>query len=166
MIELKPLSSKGISAALEKAKQYRVLNEALEAESICLDILAIEPENQDALINLILALTDQFDRKLNEKFSQAKETLAKLENPYHQAYYQGIIAERRAKVGLRQQAPSSGYVAHGWFVDAMELYEKAIELRPAGNDDPILRWNTCARIMNRNPAVKPEPLERAQDMLE
>ena len=166
MIELKPLSSRGIPAALEKAKQYRVLNEPLNAESICLDILAVEPENQDASITLILALTDQFDRKMNEKFSQAKETLTRLEDPYRQAYYEGIIAERRAKVALGQHAPSSGYVAHGWFVDAMELFEKAIELRPPGNDDPILRWNTCARIMNRNSAVKPEPVERVQEMLE
>jgi hypothetical protein len=166
MIELKPLSSPGIPAALEKAKQYRVLNEALEAESICLDVLEIEPGNQEAAITLILALTDQFDRKMNDKFSQAREMLTRLEDPYHQAYYDGIIAERRAKVALGQNAPSSGYVAHGWFVDAMELFEKAIELRPAGNDDPILRWNTCARIMNRNPAVKPAPLDSVPDMLE
>ena len=108
----------------------------------------------------------ELDRKMNDKFSQARETLSKLGDAYHQAYYDGIIAERRAKVALGQNAPSSGYVAHGWFVDAMELFEKAIEPRPAGNDDPILRWNTCARIMNRNPAVKPAPLDSVPDMLE
>ena len=166
MIQLKELSSQGIPAAMEKAKQYRVLNEPLNAESICLDVLAVEPGKQDALITLILALTDQFGRKMNEKFNQAKETVAKLEDPYHQAYYEGIIAERRAKVALKQNALGSGYVAHGWFEDAMELYEKAIELRSAGNDDPILRWNTCARIMNRNPAVKPEPRDQVHEMLE
>ena len=31
--------------AVAKAKQYRVLNQPAEAESICRDILEVEPEN-------------------------------------------------------------------------------------------------------------------------
>ena len=49
---------------------------------------------------------------------------------------------------------------------AMKHYERAIGLSPSGNDDAILRWNTCARIMNRNPEIRPEPEERTQEMLE
>jgi hypothetical protein len=30
----------------------------------------------------------------------------------------------------------------------MTWYEKAEEIKPAGNDDAILRWNTCARLIN------------------
>ena len=57
MSELKKLSKEAIPAALEKAERYRLLNEPGEAESICLDILAIDPENQRAIIMLLLALT-------------------------------------------------------------------------------------------------------------
>jgi hypothetical protein len=49
MYELKPLLKTVVPAALEKAKHYRLLNEAVEAESICLDIIEIEPDNQNAL---------------------------------------------------------------------------------------------------------------------
>ena len=43
MFELKPLSQKPLPAALAKAERYRLLNEPSEAESICQDILAVEP---------------------------------------------------------------------------------------------------------------------------
>ena len=56
MYELKPLSREAIPAALEKAHRYRLLNEALEAESICRDILAADPVNQEATVTLLLAI--------------------------------------------------------------------------------------------------------------
>ena len=59
MFELKPISHESVAGALAKAERYRLLNEPGEAESICRDILEIEPGNQQALISLILALTDQ-----------------------------------------------------------------------------------------------------------
>jgi hypothetical protein len=62
MFELKPLSPDAIPAALEKANQYRLLNEPGAAESICLDILAIDPGNQEALINIVLAMSDRFGK--------------------------------------------------------------------------------------------------------
>ena len=58
--DLKPISAAGIGEALEKAERYRLLNEPSLAESICLDVLRIDPENQHALVMLLLALTDQF----------------------------------------------------------------------------------------------------------
>ena len=61
MFELKPLSEKAVPRALERAERYRLLNEPAEAESICQDVLRIEPENQQALISLLPALTDQFE---------------------------------------------------------------------------------------------------------
>ena len=166
MFELKPLHPDAIQAALDKAHRYRMLNEALEAESICRDVLAIDPENRRALTVLLLALTDQFERKLSEKVQQAREVLGELADGYERVYYEGIICERRAKVALTAGGPGSGYMAYDWFRQAMELYEQAIELRPPGNDDPILRWNTCARVVNRNPSVRPEPEDRMQEMLE
>ena len=59
--ELKTLSPEAVPRALEKAERYRLLNEPGEAESICLDALDVEPDNQEALVTLLLALTDQFD---------------------------------------------------------------------------------------------------------
>jgi len=58
--QLKPISKAAIGEALEKAKRYRLLNEPSLAESICLDVLEVEPENQRALVTLLLAITDQF----------------------------------------------------------------------------------------------------------
>jgi hypothetical protein len=37
-----------------------LLNDPEGAESICLDILDVDPDNQDALVTIILALSDQF----------------------------------------------------------------------------------------------------------
>ncbi len=166
MHDLKKLKKNGLPAALEKAEHYRLLNEPLEAESICRDVLAIDAENQRALAMLLLALTDQFERKLSEKVQQAREVLGELADAYERVYYEGIIFERRASVALKAGGPGSGYMAYDCFRQAMELYERAIELRPTGNDDPILRWNTCARVVNRNPSVRPEPEDRMQEMLE
>ena len=62
MFELKPLSPDAIPQALEKAHHYRLLNEPAEAESICLDVLEIDPDNQQALVTLLLALTDRLTK--------------------------------------------------------------------------------------------------------
>jgi hypothetical protein len=37
----------------------------------------------------------------------------------------------------------------------MAWYEKAEAIRPAGNDDAILRWNTCARLISSNSQLTP-----------
>jgi hypothetical protein len=37
----------------------------------------------------------------------------------------------------------------------MSWYEKAEAQRPAGNDEAILRWNTCARLLAGNPELRP-----------
>ena len=58
--ELKEISHEGVEHSLERATHYRLLKEPAVAESICHDILTIEPENEHALITLILALTDEF----------------------------------------------------------------------------------------------------------
>ena len=57
---LKKIETSGIAHALEKAERYRLLNDPAQAESICRDVLEVEPAHQDALRHLILALTDQF----------------------------------------------------------------------------------------------------------
>ena len=166
MFELKPLSKGAVVKALEKAERYRLLNEPVEAESICQDILRLEPDNQPALVTLLLALTDQFEEGFAESTAQAQALVPRLGGEYERAYYSGLICERRAKAQLRLGGPGSGYVAFATFREAMEWYEKAEALRPAGNDDALLRWNTCARILDRHPHLRPAPEERSEPLLE
>lgn len=149
MPDLKPITPAGIPAALQKAERYRLLNDSSAAESICLDILEIDPENQSALVTLLLSITDQFGEALSAGLPRAQELLPRLRDEYKRAYYAGIICERRAKAHLRRAAFGAEDVAAGWFRDAMTWYEKAEALRPAGNDEAILRWNTCVRMLSR-----------------
>src|ERR1700719_4349117 len=150
MSDLKPLSREAIPAALEKAERYRLLNEPGEAESICLDVLRTDPENQSALITLLLAVTDRFGKGYGVSDTQAKELLARVKGDYERAYYTGILAERRAKAKLAQGTPGAHHYAYQVLREAMESYEKAEAMRPPGNDDALLRWNTCARIIAKN----------------
>jgi hypothetical protein len=156
MSDLKPLSREAIPAALEKARQYRLLNEPAEAESICLDVLKADPENQQAIITLLLAVTDRFSKGYGVSDTQAKELLARVTGDYERAYYAGILAERRAKAKLAQGTPGSSHYAYDGLREAMHYFEKAEALRPAGNDDALLRWNTCARIIAKNRLVARE----------
>jgi hypothetical protein len=165
MFDLKPLSKDAIPKALEKADRYRLLNEPAEAESICLDILSTDPENQRALVTLILALTDQFDRvDYSVGHTQFGELLPRLRDEYERSYYAGVISERRAKASLRRQMHASA--AYEWFREAMSWYEKAEAIRPPGNDDAVLRWNTCARIFMNNTHLQPSGEETAEPYLE
>ncbi len=150
MSELKSLSREAIPTALEKAERYRLLNEPAEAESICLDILATDPENQKALITLLLAVTDRFSKGYGVSDTQAGELLARVKGEYERAYYAGILAERRAKAKLAQGAPGASHYAYDELCEAMRRFEIAEAVRPPGNDDALLRWNTCARMMTKN----------------
>jgi hypothetical protein len=165
-IKLKSLSKKAIPAALDKARQYRLLNEPTEAESICLDILEVEPDNQQALIIMLLALTDQFEMELNPAFGNAQDLLDRICDGYCKSYYTGIILERRAKIHLSRGGPGSDSMAYNWFLQAMEAYENAIDSRKAGNDEAILRWNTCVRILMKHPELKPSQDTHEEHMLE
>src|SRR5687767_1090961 len=113
-LELKSLRSDAVGAALEKAERYRLLNEPGEAESICLDALAIEPDHQRALTILLLALTDQLDREGGRTLSRARELLPRLQDPYVRAYHAGLLFERQAKACLRRAAPRAGEMAYEW----------------------------------------------------
>jgi len=166
MSELKSLSKEAIPAALEKAERYRLLNEPGEAESICLDILRVDSENQQAIIMLLLALTDRFEKGYGVSETQAKELLAQMKSEYDRAYYSGIVAERRAKMKLRQNTPDCRFQAYDLFREAMNWFEKAETIRPPGHDDALLRWNTCARIIARNNLVPREEEERIEFPLE
>jgi tetratricopeptide (TPR) repeat protein len=150
MFELKRLSKEAIPAALEKALRYRLLNEPAEAESICHDVLEIDPENQEAMVTLLLAITDRFGNGYGVGVVEAQEVLGRLREEYDRAYYAGIICERRANAQLRHGYPGAGHDAYEFLREAMTWFEKAEALRPPKNDDALLRWNTCARIIMQN----------------
>jgi tetratricopeptide (TPR) repeat protein len=159
MFELKRIGPEAIPAALDKAERYRLLNQPEAAESICEDVLAIDPENQAALVWLLLALTDQFRLGDNESFHHAEAVLPRLHSEYERQYYSGLIWERRASARLNEAVPGSGHVAYAWLCKAMSFYEKAEAIRPHGNDDALLRWNTCARLVMHH-HLEPEPAEQ------
>lgn len=163
MFQLKTLSKEAVPAALERAKHYRLLNEPGAAESICLDILEVDPANQEALITLVLAMSDRFGRDYAVGDMRIQDFLSKIQGDYQQAYYTGIVYERRAKATLRNGAIGSESTAYEFFRSAMNWFEKAEAVRPAGNDDVILRWNGCARIIMRNNL---KPREMASDFIE
>jgi hypothetical protein len=149
-VDLKPITKAGITTALQKAERYRLLNDSSAAESICQDILRVEPDNQQALVMQLLSITDQFGDNTSHDAERARRVLPSLKDEYKRAYYAGIIAERRAKALLRRGGMGAEDVAHEGLHDAMKWYEKAEAIRPAGNDESILRWNTCVRLLNRH----------------
>lgn len=165
MFELKPITAAGIPGALQKAERYRLLNDPSAAESICLDILEVDPENQQALVLLLLARTDQFADSAAAGALKAREVLARLRDEYKRTYYDGVIHERRAKALLHSGRPGSPAMAYDGFRDAMACYERAEQLAPPGNDEARLRWNTCARILNGTPHLAPRAEEHFEPML-
>jgi hypothetical protein len=158
--ELKSISAQSIPEALGKVERYRLLNEPHLAESICLDILAIQPDHQQALISLLLARTDQFQSSVNAKAAQ--EVLTGIKGDYERAYYAGIIWERLGNARIHNGGPG-GTAAYHALREAMGHYERAIKFARPGNDSAILRWNTCARVIMQNPEVRPSPDDQPAD---
>lgn len=159
MFELKSLSREAIPAALEKANRYRLLNEPEQAESICEDVLRLEPDNQDALVTLLLAVTDQFDSAHPTRPDAARKLLPRLASAYNREYYAGLIAERKGIAWLRSGKHHAGEAAYECFRQGMAHFERAEAIRPPANDDALLRWNSCARMIMNHPDVTPAPAE-------
>lgn len=153
MFDLKPLAIEAVPSALAKAERYRLLNEPAQAESICLDILAAEANHQQAIVTLVLTQTDQFDKD-PRRFHDALETVARLDDAYQRDYFTGMVWERRARARFDQGGYGSNAIVYEWYLEAMRWYEKSEQIRPAGNDDALLRWNTCARFLNGHPDAR------------
>jgi hypothetical protein len=155
--KVKRISAAGIAEAIAKAELYRSLNEPEEAESICRDILTIEPEHQLVLRLLGLALTDQFTGLGSDRYRETEEIFRQLKDPYERLYYTGILQERRAKAQLNAGQPPRSLLA--LFNQALHSFAEAEDIRPAGNDDAILRWNRCVRLL-QNPDYEWDELEQ------
>lgn len=153
MFELKRLSIAAIPSALAKAEHYRLLNEPEEAQSICEDVLRVDPSNREALVTLVLALTDTFQRGEPGVVMRARELVATLGSEYERAYYSGVVAERRARVLLDRGGPGRFVSAGDWLREAMRAFERADAVKPVDQDDALLRWNACARLFHQYPEM-------------
>jgi tetratricopeptide (TPR) repeat protein len=156
-LKLKTISKSGVAEALSKAALYRSLNEPEEAESICHDILAVEPDNQLAQRMLGLAITDQFTGHVSDRYAEVEKLFDNLADPYERQYYLGLLYERRAKSQMRLGRPPEVLVA--LFKTAMQHFEEAEKIHPPENDDAVLRWNRCARLLHKLPQVELEQEE-------
>jgi hypothetical protein len=164
-MDLKPLSQETIPGAVEKAKHYRLLNEPSAAESICRDILRVRPDHAETLVILVLSMCDQIGQGYKLAPESIGAVIDRLPDAYQKAYYTGILDERRAMARLRNDSPGAGFMAYDCLIEAMRCYEEAERLAPAHNDDAILRWNTCSRLIERNQLV-PRPEEEGAQLLE
>lgn len=162
MTQLKPIHRDAIPRALEKAERYRLLNEPFESESICLDILAVDPEHAQALVCLLLSLTEQFSHGGRQALERARSLLTRFSSEYDHAYYSGIVSERFAKRRLREGHPGARALAYGYVREAMSHFERAERLATSGNDDAALRFNACVRMMERYALSAPQLEEREQ----
>jgi hypothetical protein len=159
MFEYKPISKEAIPNALEKALRYRLLNDPWQAESICRDVIRVEPDNQQAVYLLILSITDQFSDKSRTGLSTVLKMTDQLMDTYQRDYCKGLVYERQAIAALKRPTPRSGYIAYEYLEQAMYWYEKAEQARPEKNEESILRWNACARLIMRH-KLKPAPEEQ------
>jgi hypothetical protein len=164
--QLKKIHAEAVPAALERAKHYRLLNDPHQAESICLDVLEVAPGHDEAQVVLLLALTDQFDSKLQDAFPRARDLAASLESDYERAYYGGLVCERRARAQVRRGGPGVGGAIYQWLERALHEYDRAARLSPAGNDEALLRWNACVRLIESDPRIRPEAVDAFRPLLE
>jgi tetratricopeptide (TPR) repeat protein len=151
-LKLKPIHVESIGAALAKAELYRNLNEPEEAESICHDILAIQPDNQLTLRMIGLAITDQFTGGVSDRYAEVEDFFRQLSDPYEQLYCLGLLYERRAKAQMRIGRPTQVLVP--LFEEAMRHFAQAEKIHPPANDESILRWNRCVRLLESLPGVQ------------
>lgn len=165
VLELKTLPQGEMSTALAMAQRCRDVSEPEEAESICLDLLTVEPGNQQALVLLLLARTDLLDEGLPGGVDRAREPLSNLIAEYDRAYYAGIICERQARYLLRSRGRRSSFVAWEWFQYAMDHFEEAARLFPE-RVEPALRFNACVRLIERNRHCVPSPEEQGEHGIE
>jgi len=153
-LNLKTISKSGIAEAIAKAELYRYLNEPEEAESICQDILAADPTHMLGLRTLGLAMTDQFTGAAGDRYAEAETIFQGLKDPYERHYYTGLLCERRVKAQLR-----AGRAAHTLLPlleRALQCFAEAERISPPGNDDAILRWNRCVRLLQSHPEFEAE----------
>jgi uncharacterized protein YeeX (DUF496 family) len=165
MKQLKKISKSSVPSALKMIERYRLLNEPSEAESICYDILEVDPKNTQAKVMLILSLSDQLKDRMSA-FEEAHEIIDTLKKEYDRNYYMGVLCERRARAHFEHSSMSAGHVAYDWFQDALEFFDKAAKGRPKGNDKSYFRWNAVVRTLEQHPSLQPHQENTEPQLLE
>src|SRR5258705_3245628 len=99
------LTKDSIPDAIKKAERYRLLGEPDEAESVCLDILQVDPDNQEARVDLILAISDQFGRERRPRVDLAMKIAAELTDEYQRRDYEALVLEREAPAPIDLATP-------------------------------------------------------------
>lgn len=155
-LKLKTISKSGIAEAVAKAELYRYLNEPEEAESICRDILAADPQHMLGLRTLGLAITDQFTGGPTDRYTEVEKIFEGLTDRYERLYYTGLLCERRVKAQLR--TGRSPHTLRPLLEKALQCFAEAEHIRPPGNDDAILRWNRCVRLLQSQPDFESEEI--------
>ena len=167
MFDLKPLSKDAIPKAIDRAKQYRQLNQPWHAESICRDVLAVDPDHQQNLIILFLAITDQFsNEKHGKSMRDAEEIIDLLRDGYQKDYARGIVFERQAMAAIRRGGPRANYIAYYHILKALDNYEKSGKSHPDKNEESVLRYNTCVRMIKEFDLKAAPDDDGSQGMLE
>lgn len=149
MRDMRRIHIESIPRALELAERYRLLNEPEQAASICYDVLAVDPENPLAIRALFLAVTEQFAHRRGTRLEEAERLASRMPTEFERTYFAGVASERWARAKL--QTGEHAAMAASWIHKAMDLYTSAEKLSPPGNDDSILRWNACARLLQHLP---------------
>ncbi len=155
-MEYHKIDKDSIEDVLERAKQYRSLLQPDMTISICMDIFAVDKNNQEALVIYILALTDQLSQS-ESKVHQKKitDSIKRLDSKFLQHYYSGIFFERQARSLLKHSMSRS--FAYEAFIEAIAEFEIAEKMAPEHCADPILRYNSCIRT------IKKENLQTRQE---
>ena len=148
--ELKPLTARNLTAAVALAKHYRDLNQPEDSESICRDVLAVAPDNEDAWRTLGLALTDRFPSSWMTLFDEACSAFSKLKSDYERVYYTGIAWERYAKAQLEGGRAHNAIHA---FEEALTRFDEAERLGPKDEPNPIVHYNRCVRALTTHPEL-------------
>ncbi len=148
--ELKALKARNLTAAVTLAKRYRDLNQPDEAESICRDILAVAPDNDEARRTLGLALTDRFPAAYVTLFDEACTTFDKLRSEYDRVYYTGIAWERYAKAQLEAGRVENAIHA---FEEAIRRFDRSDKLGSPDDPDSVLHYNRCVRALTTHPDI-------------
>ena len=147
-MEYHKIDKDSIEDVLERAQQYRSLLQPDMAISICMDIFAVDKNNQEALVIYILALTDQLSQS-ESKVHQKKitDSIKRLDSKFLQHYYSGIFFERQARSLLKHSMSRS--FAYEAFIEAIAEFEIAEKMAPEHCADPILRYNSCIRTIKK-----------------
>jgi tetratricopeptide (TPR) repeat protein len=147
---LKRLTRANLEAALVQAAHYRDLNQPEEAESICRDVLDVDPQNQPAWKLVGLAITDQLQAGPVGLLEEAIASFEQLTDEYERVYLVGVAWERAAKAHLEKNEAHSAVTA---FEHALCHFERAEVMRP-DSADPVLRWNRCVRLLSSHASLR------------